>query len=440
MPNKKMVIQKGLHNPLKLIILILVISACGSIRRVILKQELQQISNKSEVLSKYFVGLSLYDPESKQYLLNINGNKYFTPASNTKILTLATWLATGLDSIPSFKLAEVNGNAIIEPLGDPTLLHPDFPVQNALLQLATNYDTVFVKWPAPSPKPFATGWAWDDYNNSYQPERSSMPLYGNTLHAFYANNGRVIVPDFFEKFIESNSNQTGRAREYNFFQLNDSAYQGSSKEVQIPFKTGNELTMKLLQDTLGVPVIEKHTSITEEVMQIIHSYDRLPVLASMMLNSDNFLAEQLLVNAQLYSDNSNLTAFIEATKQSLFTRTPHPLEWVDGSGLSRYNMFTPMSLVKVLEVIYQQLSWQEINLIFPKGGVSGTIKGWYAAETPYVFAKTGTLRHNHCLSGYIQTKSGNRLIFSFMNNHYTNGSTEVKREMQKILEAIRDAY
>jgi D-alanyl-D-alanine carboxypeptidase/D-alanyl-D-alanine-endopeptidase (penicillin-binding protein 4) len=81
--------------------------------------------------------------------------------------------------------------------------------------------------------------------------------------------------------------------------------------------------------------------------------------------------------------------------------------------------------------------------LFPAGGESGTIKNWYAAldgEDPYVYAKTGTLSNNHCLSGFLITKSGRKLLFSFMNNHYVTSSSIVKAEMEKVLRHIRSRY
>ncbi|MGI9552249.1 MAG: D-alanyl-D-alanine carboxypeptidase, partial [Aurantibacter sp.] len=77
----------------------------------------------------------------------------------------------------------------------------------------------------------------------------------------------------------------------------------------------------------------------------------------------------------------------------------------------------------------------------PKGGVSGTLEDWYPGNPkPYIIAKTGSLGNNHCLSGYLITKSGKTLIFSFMNNHFRRPSSKIKRRMQLIFEEIRDGY
>ena len=81
--------------------------------------------------------------------------------------------------------------------------------------------------------------------------------------------------------------------------------------------------------------------------------------------------------------------------------------------------------------------------LLPIGGVDGTIKNWYAPdedEAPYVFAKTGTLSNNHSLSGFVKTKKGKLLTFSFMNNNYSGSSSEVKFEMEKVLRMVRDRY
>jgi D-alanyl-D-alanine carboxypeptidase/D-alanyl-D-alanine-endopeptidase (penicillin-binding protein 4) len=155
--------------------------------------------------------------------------------------------------------------------------------------------------------------------------------------------------------------------------------------------------------------------------------------------SDNFIAEQLLFVCASEKNLPLQTAeIIEFAIDSLLQNLPDAPVWRDGSGMSRYNMFTPRSMVHVLNNLYQDIDIATLFTIFPTGGKSGTIKNLYAGNPPYVFAKTGTISNNHCLSGYIRTNSGKVLIFSFMNNHYVGSSSVYKAEMQRVLEWIRD--
>ncbi|NDG47202.1 MAG: hypothetical protein EBY37_08950 [Flavobacteriia bacterium] len=93
-------------------------------------------------------------------------------------------------------------------------------------------------------------------------------------------------------------------------------------------------------------------------------------------------------------------------------------------------MFTPRSLVSVLKEIYKTSSWNLILSRFPKGGVSGTLKAY---DVEQVYGKTGTLRHNHNLSGYLITKRGKTLVFSVMVNHFTAPTSEVRLGIGKVL-------
>ena len=98
-------------------------------------------------------------------------------------------------------------------------------------------------------------------------------------------------------------------------------------------------------------------------------------------------------------------------------------------------------MVDVLHRMYNEISRERLFLLFPTGGISGTIEDWYPGRPdPYIYAKTGSLGNNHCLSGYLLTKSGKTLVFSFMNNHFVESSSEIKKRMQSIFENIRDNY
>ena len=154
--------------------------------------------------------------------------------------------------------------------------------------------------------------------------------------------------------------------------------------------------------------------------------------------SDNFIAEQLLLLCSNHLfDTLSVEIVIDWAQDSLFKYLNHQPKWFDGSGLSRYNLLTPSSIVQVLNQLYKEYPEERLFSLFPAGGQSGTIKDWHGGlEKPYVYAKTGTLRNIHCLSGYIVTKSNRRLIFSFMHNNYTGDLRALKREMERVLQLI----
>ena len=113
--------------------------------------------------------------------------------------------------------------------------------------------------------------------------------------------------------------------------------------------------------------------------------------------------------------------------------------WYDGSGLSRYNQLTPRAIVQVLENLEKKHGLERLTNLFPKGGSTGTIKNWYGGSNgiSFVFAKTGTMRNVHCLSGYLKGNSGRWYVFSFMHNNFPGGSSTVKRPMEKILKFLK---
>jgi len=161
----------------------------------------------------------------------------------------------------------------------------------------------------------------------------------------------------------------------------------------------------------------------------------------MMIESDNFLAEQLLLLcSSTLSDTLSSSKVREYILENELADLKQQPRWVDGSGLSRYNLFTPESMIHVLSKLYDDIPRERLFDFFPAGG-QGTLKDWYPGKPePYLFAKTGSVGNNYNISGYLITKSGKILIFSFMNNHFRHPSSEIKKRMQRIFEALRDDY
>ena len=417
----------------------LCISGCTPLRQTTGSVKVKKSLKKSVIFANQFTGFLLFDPQSKEYLLEHNADLHFTPASNTKIFTTAACLSIFNDSIPTFKV-KYDSLLHLYPLGDPTFLHPDFPSQPAISKIQDNPLTILL--PHTELTAFGPGWAWDDYQYSFQSERSWLPVYGNEVRIFNTDTLHV-TPSFFEDYIdlyigERPGSFVHRSRDYNLFNI-WMEHDSSQFERKIPFQYSDELLATLLEDTINAPITISNEDFSGPGYDIIYNQSTIPTLAVMMQRSDNFMAEQLLITAARLSGHNNLNAF-RAKILDLWGLT-NDIQWVDGSGLSRYNLFTPRALVKTLNQIYLATEWKNIEYIFPNGGKSGTIKNWYSGvNQPYVFAKTGTLSNNHCLSGFIVTNSGRKLIFSFMNNNYLTPVSEVKAEMQKVLETIRDCY
>ncbi|QED39147.1 D-alanyl-D-alanine carboxypeptidase [Antarcticibacterium arcticum] len=389
-----------------------------------------------------FSGLVVYDPETNKTLYEHNAEKYFTPASNIKLFSLYTGLKILGDSVPALEYFYNNDTLVFSGTGDPSLLNPDLPDSRVLHFLKNIKAPLAYIPPVTEEKIFGPGWAWDDYNSYYSVERTPLPIYGNRV-SFQQKQGSEAMKVYPASFKDSlftetpaGASQSGIKRDQGKNRFVFYPYQKPGFLNQdVPFKFSSELLVKLLSDTLqkevriftgAVPAsAEKNT---------VYSIHVDSMYKRMMEVSDNFIAEQILLLAsKTISDTLNAGIAIRHMKENFLRDLPDEAYWVDGSGLSRYNLVTPRSMIKLLSKIEKEVPRERLFNMLATGGKSGTLKNSYIAEPPYIFAKTGTLRNNHSLSGFLRAKSGKILIFSFMNSNYTVPTSEIKTQMELIL-------
>lgn len=413
------------------------------------QRALDERIRESTVFSQHFMGFALYDPEKKVMLYQKDAFKYFTPASNTKIFTLYTALKVLGDSMPVLRYGNSDDLLVVQGTGNPLFLHPEFEDNRQGWEILSNAKNLLLFSDANyQDRHFGPGWSWADYQYAYQAEKSSFPMYANLAY-FSRDSGQMDIhayPRFFSGHVHPDPNDNGRTpriwREEtgSRFLYNTAAKNGTSFSRAVPFNHSTETVCALLSDTLGVKVFPAgEWRQTLPAMNTLYAPLPDTLLRRFMQESDNFLAEQLLLmcSAKLFDGRLNTAEVIDYAKANLFTAFPDTLNWVDGSGLSRYNLFTPRTIVELLTRLYQDVPRERLFSIFPAGGRSGTIRSWYGGkETPYVFAKTGTLANQHALSGYITTKKGRVLIFSFMHNNFIGSVNPVRTEMQNLLEWI----
>ncbi len=110
----------------------------------------------------------------------------------------------------------------------------------------------------------------------------------------------------------------------------------------------------------------------------------------------------------------------------------------DGSGMSRLNLVTPASVVKLLRYIRQQPWGAAYEKTLPVAGIDGSmidrLKGTSAQGR--VYGKTGTLTHVTSIAGYATTRSGERVAFSIFSNNQKLPTKRTQELIDRIVLAI----
>jgi D-alanyl-D-alanine carboxypeptidase/D-alanyl-D-alanine-endopeptidase (penicillin-binding protein 4) len=397
--------------------------------------------NQSEVFSHNHTGFSLYDISEHKTLLDYNANRYFIPASNTKLFTFYASLKTLGDSIPAFHYQISGDSLILWGTGDPSFLNPDLPKSKAFDFLKNRPEKLYFSNDNFTGSFYGNGWSWDDYNDYYAAEISGFPIHGNTVR-FTGNkeNTLKVTPNFFSEktynWSKSATFSVQRDLGVNLFSYPAGKVIKPNYEQDVPFKTGVEVITALLTDTLKKEVVLINKPL-EQTAKIFYSLPSDTLYKRMLHVSDNMIAEQLmLLNSNALSGELNTEMGIDSSKKRYLSDLPDAPKWVDGSGLSRQNLFTPRSIVALLNKIHEIVPEERLFKILPAAGQSGTLKNLLKTDKPFIFAKSGSLSNNYCLSGFLITKQGKTLIFSFMNNNFVNSTADIRKEVIMILQEI----
>ncbi|WP_069131134.1 D-alanyl-D-alanine carboxypeptidase [Rhodohalobacter halophilus] len=416
---------------------------------------IHDLFEQSDAFSQSMTGFALYDPEAEVMIYERDSDRYYVPASNTKILTLYASLKSLPETLPSLRYTVQNDTLYFQGTGDPGFLNPNFDFTETYNFLSERDEVLVFTDQNYTDEHFGSGWAWDWYPAAYAPEKSPLPIYGNMMRLqteqvalVQLNEETPVKPGFFERYIERDEwngeeiqlvKRSHRSNDMLYTPKADTARQ----ERNVPFVYDSELLVEMLSDTLGRNV-HYAESIDLEFDETFYGSPADSLYERFMVVSDNFIAEQLMlmISEQEFGE-MNTSRAINHVLDEYFGDLPQRPNWRDGSGLTKYNLVTPHSLVILLEKLIDEFGEERTLGYFPVGGVSGTISGLYRApegEDPYVYAKTGTLSNTTALSGYIYTDSGRRLNFSFLNNNYVISNNRMRLEMQNVLEFIKENY
>lgn len=401
---------------------------------------LDKLIGEGSFFDNHFTGFMLYDLDSQTVHYEKNSQVYFIPASTIKLFTFYASTMVLRDSTTLLRFVPKGNDVVIWGTGDPSWGYDKVP-EPLIKSFVQPYQKIHFSTSNWKDDAFGYGWQWDDYQYAYSAEKSPFPIHGNLITARNVNNRPVISPDYFRNQLSS-SDQTMRNVQRdlhtNNFYFNPRSYNG--RTAQVPFITSQQTFALLAGRELNKEVVPSQDRLPEQHF-ILKGIKTEPLYREMLQESDNFIAEQLMlmVSDEIFKE-LNTGKAIEFVIKNYLQDLPDTPQWVDGSGLSRHNLVTPRTMVTVAEKIYRLYPDDLLFNLLPKGGVNGTLKNNYKATVPYVFAKTGTLSNNHSLVGYIKTRRNKTYAFAFMNNNYLYKASQVRAQMEKVLLYIRDNY
>lgn len=428
---------------LVLLFIVGLIASCGIPNRISKEAKSDFFSNPD--FSPAHLGISVFDPASLKYLYNHQGEKLFIPASNTKLFSCYAAMKYLGDSIVAARYKVEDNTVILQASGDPTFLHADFknqPLYNFLKQdwiQSIQVNTAF------NSEPLGRGWAWDDYTAEYMAERDPFPIYGNVATFLFSGDTLRTIPQSLRQAIVGNPepnqpwtidrNLGGRF----FSVITGRGTTAIQKNITMSMDKG-AFAARYLTDTLHKQVSTTYEALSATESKKFYSQPVDSLLRIMMHRSDNFFAEQTLLMVSnemlgIMNDRRITDSLLNSDLKGL----PQKPKWVDGSGLSRYNLFSPQDFIWLLNKMKNEFGFERMKDILPTGG-EGTLSSLYKNYTGRIYAKTGTLSNHVALSGYLITKKNRLLIFSVLANNQVAPAAGIRKSIEKFVTAIIDKY
>jgi D-alanyl-D-alanine carboxypeptidase/D-alanyl-D-alanine-endopeptidase (penicillin-binding protein 4) len=445
-----------------------------------LQQRLAQLIEQPKYAGAIW-GVKVVSLDTGKTLFEHNPQKLFSPASNSKLYTVAL----ALDRLgPDFKIRTslysnskpsndgvLYDNLIVYGRGDPSInarLHGDvFKALEPLVSALTNSgvqrvdgdivgDATFIRGPE-----FGSGWSWDDPESSYGAEISALTINDNILSVSIqpgddiGTPARLLLSPGTDYLLVSNKVQTiekaprrgvslFRPLEENLVYVSGQVSIGDTglvEEVTVHEPAG--LFIALFKEALnrhGIKVtgklrtrswLEPSTTDCSSLVEL-GSIESLPlsVIAGEVLKpSQNLYADLLL--AQVGERTRLGTTPASETSEDLGIAELKKLLaqagvsdgdvfFEEGSGLSRDNLTTPNATTALLQYMSHHRCGEVYKNSLPVAGVDGTLRNRMKGTVAAgnVRAKTGTLRWANSLAGYVTSAAGERLAFCIMLNRY----------------------
>ncbi len=448
-------------------------------------------------------GLLIVDAQTGETLFEKNADSYFVPASNMKLFTTALALAklgpdyrfhTTLETRGTISPdGKLSGDVILVGRGDPNLSNRKFPYElkeefdgppeKALAELAdalvargvkeisgdvVGDDSYFPR------ERYPNGWEIDDMVWEYGAAISAIVVDDNTVAVTLTPGEKsgdpvqASVAPLTPDFTLQNDVTTSAAEVKSDLTLTREP--GANLVVvrgTLPAKSAPRKLVLAIEEpaqhaafVLAALLAERGVKIDGKVRAVhVPEADVTPrtVLAEhvsvplgdsvKLINkiSQNLHTEMLLRTAARQNGLWSTPEELLKTPQDFYAAVgiaPDDVIQTDGSGLSRHDLVTPRAIVTLLKYAQAQTWFAPYYASLPVAGVDGSLqdrmKDTIAAGR--IHAKTGSVEHVRTLSGFAETPSGRRLIFSFLSNNQGGKNHEAADALNGLCAAMIEQF
>ena len=410
--------------------------------------------------------------DKNQKLFSLNADKLMMPASNMKILTLATaaevlgWdarMTTTLEASGPVEDGVLRGDLFVRGGGDPTINTREgvgaavFSSWIAALREAgikAIEGRIIGDDQAFDDESLGGGWAWDYLQYGYaapvgalQYNEDVAELVVTPAGAGEPANVRLAAGSGFTLLNRAVTSAPGSAETIDYKRRLDrpeleitGTIPADGKPVTRGVAVVNPTVFfaQALKDALiaqGISVSGDATDLDVVSAELDVRAERRTVASTtspplrtmaavLMKVSQNLYAETFLKAAGRAQGGLGTTAAgREAARGTLTSWGIPEASYVlaDGSGLSRYNYVTAATISSILEHMYKDLKHREaLVATLPVAGKDGTISTRMRrtrAEGNAV-AKTGSIANVRSLSGFVRTRDGEVVVFSILANDF----------------------
>jgi serine-type D-Ala-D-Ala carboxypeptidase/endopeptidase (penicillin-binding protein 4) len=448
-------------------------------------------------------GLLIVDAQTGDTLFEKNADSYFVPASNMKLFTTALALAklgpdykfhTTLETRGTISTdGKLTGDVVLVGRGDPNLSNRKFPFElkeefdgppeKALAELAdalvargvkeisgdvVGDDSYFPR------ERYPNGWEIDDMVWEYGAAISAIVVDDNTVAVTLTPGERMgdpvqasVVP-LTPDFALQNDVTTSAAEVKSDLTLtrepgaNLVVVRGTMPARSVPRKLVLAIeepaqhaafVLAGLLANRGVKIDGKiraiHVAETDVTPRtVLAEHVSVPLGDSVKLInkiSQNLHTEMLLRTAARQNGVWSTPEEMLKTPQDFYATAgiaPDDVIQTDGSGLSRHDLVTPRAIVTLLKYAQAQTWFAPYYSSLPVAGVDGSLqdrmKNTIAAGR--IHAKTGSVEHVRTLSGFAETPSGRRLIFSFLSNNQGGKNHEAADALNGLCVAMIEEF